>query len=403
MCASWQLVADFGYLLNLVHNFNCKNHLFYVILKIQEFSFYLYGVWVLALDVLKKLLGLFVVFAVTVLFSACSNGSFDDSWAFKCGAEVIPAGVYKYYLHESYNKAVDILFESNSSLSDLCNQKIAELPFNEWVKRDAENSCKDLLALERMFKDEGILLTEGENSELNLSTETVFGSLAQEFGKISVNKDDVKRAYAECKMKYDKLFNYFYAPGGKNEVTNDELLEYYKGEYVSCSMLTKYVTVLHPGDGSSSERSLVPADDQFENSEKQMVDYVNFINSGKKSFVEVANLFKEKEQLVSDPVETETINLRNADVDENILAKLRSLEVGKADYVKVDDVFILLYKNDITKSLPNVFDVDVRKDILKNMKTDEFYEKISAIKETMSIVVNTKLVKWLVPTNIFKD
>ena len=359
-------------------------------------------VLVLLLDSLKKLLGLLLVFAVPFCFYACGK-KVDHTWVLKFAGATVPEGVYKYYLRESYNKASDVIVESGGSPENLSDQKICGVSFNEWVKTDAVNSCKDLLALEKMFKDENLSLTDKEKSDIESSAETVFSSLEQDFKKLSVSKEDVKRAYAECKAKYKKLFGFFYEKGGKEEVTNEKLIEYYRQEYVNYSMLTKYVAISGNSDDVQLQKDTRANQAQIKNAQEQIKEYVDLLNSGKKNIAQIAGMFKEKEQLSIDPIETETICLKNADVSEEVLNKLKDLEVGKADYVRINDAFILLFKNDISKKLPDLSNNEIREDILKSMKVDEFYGKIESVKNKMKIDINSNLMEELVPVKIFKD
>ena len=353
------------------------------------------------IDLLKKLSGLVLVLAVPFCFYAC-GGKVDHSWVFRCNKDVIPEGVYKYYLRESYNKAIDILSESGSSLESLSDQKIGEKSFSEWIKNDAMASCKDLLAIEVMFRDEKLFLTDKEKSEVSSSAESAFSALEKELKELSVSEEDFKRAYAECKIKYQKLFDYFYEKGGKEEVTDKDLIEYYKNEYVNYSMLTKYVFLSNKLDGEQQFKESNVSEEQVRSAQSQIEEYVDLLNSGKKGIKEIANIFKEKEQLSTDPLETETICLKDADVSEEILNKLKELDVGKADYVKINDTFVLLFKNDISNNLPDISNNEIRRDILKSFKVDDFYSKIESVKGKMNIELNSKLIKEIVPEKLFK-
>ena len=356
---------------------------------------------ILFIDLLKKILGLLLVLVVPFCFYACSSGV-DHAWLFKCDKGTIPEGVYRYYLRESYNKAVDIVSESGSSLEKLSDQKIGGKSFGEWIKNDAMTSCKDLLAIEVMFQDEKLFLTDEENSKVSSSTESAFSALEQEFKELSVSKEDFKRAYAECKIKYQKLFDYFYEKGGKEEVTDKDLIEYYKNEYVNYSMLTKYVFLSNKLDGEQQFKESNVSEEQVRSAQSQIEEYVDLLNSGKKGIKEIANIFKEKEKLSTDPLETETICLKDADVSDEILNKLKELNVGKADYVRINDTFVLLFKNNISNNLPNISNKETRLDILKSFKVDDLYRKFELVKNGLHIELNSKLVKEIVPENLFK-
>ena len=176
----------------------------------------------------------------------------------------------------------------------------------------------------------------------------------------------------------------------------------YKNEYVNYSMLTKYVFLSNKLDGEQQFKESNVSEEQVRSAQGQIEEYVDLLNSGKKGIKEIANIFKEKEQLSTDSLETETICLKDADVSDEILNKLKELDVGKADYIKINDTFVLLFKNDISNNLPDISNNEIRRDILKSFKVDDFYSKIESVKSKMNIELNSKLIKEIVPEKLFK-
>ena len=359
------------------------------------------------LSISKKIFGVFLVFLLAFAFSAC-KARVDNSWIIKSEGVNFPDGIYKYYLRESYKKAEELLQDDVSDLESgaaespkpLSEREIEGLRFNDWVRKETVESCKDLLAIEHIFKEENLSLTEQERNEITKTLNDLWTALSGTFEKFSISKEDVRRACVEFDVKYKKVFNYYYARDGKKKVTDDEILDYYKNNYVNYSTFTKYAFVSSKTE-ENEDRGVTK--EQIDDARNQVVEYVKAINSGEKSFSDVVNSFKERENLESDVVQTETINLKEADVSEEILDKLRKLEIGKADYVEIGDSFIVLFKNDISGNLPDLTNEEAREGILVNMKYDEFKEMLNSVTGKLSFEENTEYMKTFVPSDIFKD
>ena len=352
------------------------------------------------MDILKRVFGLFLIFLIAFVFSACKS-EIDTSWIIKYDGKVMPIGIFKYYLKESYNKAVDILTAAGAYSQESTNDSIAGKSFDSWIRDDAVNSCKDLIALESLFNSEGLSFNEMENSEMKANAENILATISQNLEKNYLSLEDVKRAYSECKAMYKKLFDHYYKKGGSKFVTDDALLEYYKQNYVSYSMVTVYPFVFSESSGveSGSNISL----DQLNKTKSIAEDYVNQINAGEKTLSDVSNTINERSGKELGPPNVETVNLDSANVPENILIKLKALDVGKADYVQVDDFFVILYKLNINDSLPDLGKEDVRDDVLNCMKQNEFYDILAETKRNIRFEVNAEFLNSFVPKNIFKD
>ena len=175
------------------------------------------------LNISKKFLGVLLVFLLAFAFSGC-KARVDNSWIIKSEGANFSEGVYKYYLRESYKKAEELLQDDVSDLENgtenpkpLSEREIEGLRFNDWVKKEAAESCKELLAVEHIFKGENLNLTEQENNEITKTLNDLWTALSGTFEKFSISKEDVKRACVEFDAKYKKVFNFYYAKDGKKQ------------------------------------------------------------------------------------------------------------------------------------------------------------------------------------------
>ena len=348
------------------------------------------------MSVVKKIFGFLLIFLVIVAFSACTK-KIDRSWTIKFSGGFLPEGVFKYYLKESYGKAVDILSSAEISPDTFSRQQIEGKSFDDWIKTDAIKSCEDLLTLEHMFRAENLKFTEIEVKNIDSITDDVYNSAVQDFNKLGIGKEDIKKAYSECRIMYQKLYDYYYGSNGKFPIGEESMQKYYSDNYACYSTINKY---LIDDDQSSLEESAEVSPETISKAKNQFDNYISKINSGEKTFKEIADVFKKDENLDSDPIVTDTVNLNFANIPDQLLDKLKNIDYGKADYIIFEGMIMCFCKNKLEDLNTNE---SIREEVFFNVKRNEFYDTISKEKNSLKIETNTEYLKEFTPSIIFKE
>lgn len=347
---------------------------------------------------IKKFFAIFLMGIFSIVVSACSNN--DNSWALKTENNAVSNELYVYFLFEAYNNAIMELSEGAESIDDLENQQIEGKSASNWIKDTAINNTKKMLAVEKFFDEKGLKLSEEEIKQIDEESKSSFETSKETFEKYGINLDALKRAYSLQNVKSQKLFNSIYQKDGSEVVSDNDIINFYKNNYVNISTIMK------------NTQSNAEADDEnkinenaalIEKTEQQFKDYVTAINNGQKSLTDVANDFKQSENLNEDPVHTESLNPKEIGFSEEIVNKILQLEVNKADYFSVANTFLLIYKNNINSSLPNLSNEEEKNKLLIEMKSLDFDNLLKSIANEMQIKVNENSIKKYQPSKLFKE
>lgn len=348
---------------------------------------------------IKKIFSLFLVTATFLVSTAC--GKIDKSWALKYDKNTVSNGVYVYFLWISYNNALKIVSNGTENIYDLENQKVEGKDAASWIKENAIKATKDLLATEKLFEEKGLTISEEENKNIEEEASKSFENSKDTFDKYGVTFEDFKRAYSAQNLKSEKLFKYFYNVGGVEAVSDEDLINYYKTNYVSLSIISK-ASESNPEEDENGQQNSEnkKTDEQIED---QFKNYVNMINNNEKTFEEIGNMFKESEKMDTDPIENEVLNPKTGDISDETANKISQLEINKSTHIKLDNMFLLVYKKDINSSLPDLSDEKERYKILVEMKSDDFNNILKNKANALKIKVNESSIKDYSPTKFFKE
>lgn len=342
---------------------------------------------------LKKLMSLLLVFLLMFSMTAC--GKVDKSWAVKYKKITVSMGIYVFYLKESYNKALEKLAEDNITPETMEASSIGEKSASDWIKDDALDSCKEYIVVETLFAENNLDFSEEELKKMDENTDSIWEDSSEELSKWGT-REDFHKAFSTFYYKRNKLYEHLYGGDKFRTLTDDEILDYYKKNYVSLSRFSKVFT----GD-SEEENQATVSDEEKSKMDKQFQEYVNSINNGSKTFDQVVGEFKSSENTAEDPVTTENINLKDDSMEDDFVKMITELETNKATYSSVNDIFILLYKNDINAHLPDLSNEDSKKEIVESIKLDEFDEMINSKKSEFDFKVNDDALKEYAPISLF--
>lgn len=348
------------------------------------------------MKVAKKIFTLITLCIFLISCTACG----DTSWALKADSETLSTGVYVYYLMEAYQDAVDALLEKGISTTEIKNETIEDKNAVTWIKDRAVNSCKTLLAVDKMFSNMALNLTEEENKKVEETTDSIWESSGEIYEKsFGINKDAVNQAYSLFNAKKDKVFNAIYGKEGTSAVSDDELNEYYKNNYISLKFYSKMPFEQDNEENGTEENANTDGEtvDTDENIQKQFTGYVDAINSGSQNIQQINAAIKSTDHIEEgvEPLEDQMVNPKSNDLPKEIVDAVSGLEKGKSTYVKYNDIYLFLYRNPTTESnveLPDLNNETDRDKLLSEYKGEEFNNKIEETKNGMNVKTNTNAI-----------
>ncbi|MBQ9897996.1 MAG: hypothetical protein IJM44_00900 [Ruminococcus sp.] len=135
----------------------------------------------------------------------------------------VRAGIFVYYTIQAYNEAVSTL--STSTAADLKKGNIDGLDTTDWIQNRATEYCRDYIAVEEEFEKLDIQFTDEDLANFD---EIVDYYLAQDvYADNGVGKESIS-AILMNSLKLEKMFDYYYGPGGEKGMSDEELRSYYE-------------------------------------------------------------------------------------------------------------------------------------------------------------------------------
>ncbi len=193
--------------------------------------------------------------------------------------EKIRAGIYIYRQNDSYGAAADAIREEQPDLDtsaegfSYLDQTVEGKSFTDYVNEKTIESCREYVAVERLFDSNGLSLTADEIKEVNDRVKQVWTEPDQYYAmygmtmiwgdyysKLGVGQESFRDIRIEEK-KREKLFDYFYGDEGALKATEDEINAALQSDY---SMVNYIEYSLENGDSAQSYADKITSGSSFE-------------------------------------------------------------------------------------------------------------------------------------------
>ena len=364
----------------------------------------------------KKLVTLLTICTFFVTATACAN----NGWAIKGEGESLSTSIYVFYLMQAYQEATQKLTQEGKSTSDISNEKIENQTAPNWIAEKALKRCKELIATETMFKDMNLSLTEEESKKAQETTDSLWESSGSMYEKnFGINKDAVHQASSLLNTKIDKIFHAIYGKEGSSAVSDDEINDYYKNNYVKILFYSKVPyeatesedennnsdaeenkTENEASEGENKENSETNKKvDTDESIQKEFDEYTSSINSGSQTIDQLRDTIKKSENITddTDPLVEQIINPNSSSLTTEISDAVNKLDAGKSTYIKFNDVYFMLIKSSNPVENPDLSEESKRDSILYDMKNKEFENKIEETVNSINFSINYNAVNQFNP------
>lgn len=211
------------------------------------------------MSVLKRMTAGLTALSLVAVCTGCKN----TTTAMTIGDYTVPAGVYLYYLNSAYNSALSQLSEENPDLdtTDINSVKATPLEGKDvrtWCEDKAIEFCTDFVATEKKFDELGLQLDAETKSNLDSMLEYYWSSYEETMTANGISQESFRKVMASS-YKSEQIFDYYYAVGGEEGVTDDELRQY----YIDNNIRAQYISFdLHDSEGNlmkSEEKAEIKA------------------------------------------------------------------------------------------------------------------------------------------------
>lgn len=356
-----------------------------------------------------------VLMCLTAVFAVgCVPASLNKEWAYKTADNELAIGVYIYSLNLAYSQAQSFASEQLDDYStankDWLDKEIEDDDGNKqvaknWIKEQADKMCKNYLAIDEQLAKNSVELSTDDIANAEDQAETYWNvgqyasygyvmPMSEDLEPYGISLESFTYATTLYSTKYSKLFDSVYGKGGTKEVSDSELTDFFKENYVDYS----YVTVnLYESttDESGNASDVALSDEDIKKITDEMDGYAKNINSGS-AYSDVIAKYMENNNIESDPSTSNIENINTSSLGEEVLAALKELGSNKASTIKVGSgnsaVYYLIYKNDINNDVNDYIKSDTnRPTVLSNMKNEEFTDYLDDLAEKLECEANTSV------------
>lgn len=405
----------------------------------------------------------------TASLTACS----DTSYVMTVGDSKINAGIYIYNELTEMSYQMTMMYYQNGIKKDYFDQKVDGKAFDEYLSDYALTATKEYAAVVDKFNELGLTLSDEDIKSINDSISSTWDSQGEFYESEGISKESVKLALKGSKMR-EELFDYYYAEGGEEAVSDDEMVKYLDDNYLRYKSIsfakTKASTDSSSSATDSSTDSADAANDEakakrdeflekaqgvsFDDFDSIIDEYNDYVASKKSSSaadsdsssaadsstasddtssvsdIDTSSTASDDTSSVSDSTaESSSTVDSNSSTDSSssepdpyanekmmnygamddsqkdttngkILKEVSGMSTDVATAYEDDNAYYILIKGDI-KDRDTEYAKDNHEDLLKEMKSDEFQEKLTSWVEKLDIKVNNKAIKRYTPKVVY--
>lgn len=186
----------------------------------------------------------------TASLTACS----DTSYVMTVGDSKINAGIYIYNELTEMSYQMTMMYYQNGITKDYFNQKVDGKAFDEYLSDYALTATKEYAAVVDKFNELGLTLSDEDIKSINDSISSTWDSQGEFYESEGISKESVKLALKGSKMR-EELFDHYYAEGGEEAVSDDEMVKYLDDNYLRYKSISFAKTKASTDSSSSATDS----------------------------------------------------------------------------------------------------------------------------------------------------
>lgn len=186
----------------------------------------------------------------TASLTSCS----DTSYVMTVGDSKINAGIYIYNELTEMSYQMTMMYYQKGIKKDYFDQKVDGKAFDEYLSDYALTATKEYAAVVDKFNELGLTLSDEDIKSINNSISSTWDSQGEFYESEGISKESVKLALKGSKMR-EELFDYYYAEGGEEAVSDDEMVKYLDDNYLRYKSISFAKTKASTDSSSSATDS----------------------------------------------------------------------------------------------------------------------------------------------------
>ncbi len=340
-------------------------------------------------NILKRTVTLLISVCLVLSLAACHR---PGEIAVTVGGEEFSSGFYACAFLSASTAARNRVYEEtgSSSISDkeLFAKTIDGIGYTEWVKKQALEICKQMVAAKQLCEQNSVSTAEYLESA-KTTAESEWKANTEYFEKNGIGLESYKKfcAYEQYSNAY---FDYLYGEGGPEEVKDDVLNKYITDNYVYVNLLDVDVTGMD--------------ETKLAEQEKKFNDYIDRVKKGEK----FAKIYAEATDTAytEDATDDGTFSNTNGIIwgnketyyENDYFDKVKDMEANSLKIVTDDTTvqgykyMLLIYKGNILSEKNTKLEA-IKGVAMNDMKGDEFAEILNKQAQSVTVAENEKSTK----------
>lgn len=340
-----------------------------------------------------------------VMALSCAACAADTTWIMKKGELEMPAGVYLNNLMQSYFEAT---MEVEDPSKDVLKQTIDGKDASEWIKEQALNATKESMALCDKFNQLGLSFSEQELATCQTQAKSYYEQSGDNLEKNGISQNSIELLYQITYMK-TKVFDAIYGEGGEQEVSEQEMRDYYNENYIKMAVQTFSFPAEPQLTEDMSEEEKAAQQEMYDmqrgntySSAENLFLQGQIGRDAGKDWNEVLNQYK-KDNSGEEEYDMTTNNYRLLDtattpLDKEVVTALKEAEQGEMVKVETDTMIAVGATTDINAD-PTDFEY-VQSAIRHALKDEEFSQMLLEMAADESFEINQDAVDRYQPKKL---
>lgn len=376
------------------------------------------------MKLIKRILAVMLVLCMALSLVGCG----DTTWICEVDGDTVAAGLYIYYQNEGYGDAVYNLAQADSDSYiiyylyyynfgyvepqlfsvTLSSGETVEQHINDY----ALDMCKQVIITDKLFDELGLEFTADEQALIDTQVRSAWANAKDSWEAIGVGEASFKAALVTS-YKEDKVFDAYYEVGGRNGTTEEEILDYFAGNYARIKYMTfTFADSIDDAiDEARKNEQLDLANEYLEAAQSgtPMDELIEQYNA----YLESLKTEEETDEEADDTVEVDT-DEDNEYKYETILSEsstyptekfvnyvFTTVKVGEISVIQDDTCFYLVERLD-TRERTDLYDT-YRAGIMQELFDSDFTKLINTELAKYTVNVNEKAVKRYTVKQTFAD
>ena len=207
---------------------------------------------------------------------SCASG---QTYPLTIDGEKIRAGIYILEQQNAVGEAVNKISEEQPDLDtsaegfSYLSQTVEGKSFSDWVNEKTIENCRGYVAVNRLFDQYGLTVSEDEMSNINSNVKQLWTEentyaqyyygvsiLGEYYEKLGIGEQSFKDMQIES-TKRSQLFDHLYGEGGELAATEEEINASLTSDYIAVNF---FPYDLENGDGAQSYADRIAAGESYE-------------------------------------------------------------------------------------------------------------------------------------------